>query len=317
MFTRPDTLNRRPRFIRTATGRLVQLSERDLAWLRALHHHGPLPSSYLYALAGSSRKAAVQRLTTLFHEGGFITRPEWQTQTLQPEYNPIVYALTKAGADALKERGLWSDHAPAPAGTWKHRLMTACITASIEIECKKRDDLTYISQHEILARAGHPLRFEVPFTWEKKTISKALIPDALCGIGYRQKDGSSYYRFYFIEADRNTEGNHTSSFDRKSYLRTILQYREFIGHGMYKEPLKLTAGALVLNVTVSHEHMRNLLQLTADHSTGGKNTVLLYQTIDGFGPIFKPPAVLSHLVEGPWQRAGLPAFYLNSINGTL
>jgi hypothetical protein len=80
---------------------------------------------------------------------------------------------------------------------------------------------------------------------------------------------------------------------------------------MYKDELNLTCGALVLNVTKGERHMQNLIDLTVRHSNEGKNTVHLYQMVTGFGTVFKPPEVFTHLLAGEWSRAGVPSVVLH------
>jgi hypothetical protein len=326
MQTKLDTLGRRPRHIRTPSGKSLHLTDRDLLLLSKLHRHGPLPSPYLRAfskLLRNDERCATRRLADLYHEtqtphnGAYLDRPAQQFNTIDPRSNHIVYDLTARGQQALKDARAWSQYAPKIAGSWVHRLMTACITASIEIETLRRSDVRFIAQEEILSRAGAALRFDVPFTdpVSGNTMSKPLIPDALFGLQYNKPSGT-YYRFFFVEADRNTEANRSGSFERKSYLRTILQYRELIGRGLYKEPLQLTAGAMVLNVTTGHEHMRKLVELTGELSEGRGNNYMLYAAIPDFATPFKPPDILTDLFAAPWSRAGDP-FRINTVNGTL
>ena len=121
--------------------------------------------------------------------------------------------------------------------------MVSCITASIEVGANSlaTDNIRYIFQDEILARGGYTLSFPVTITANGTTITKQLMPDGLFGLEYTSVE-KKYYRFFLIEADRSTEPDTASTLDRKSYTRTILQYREFVGKGLYKEALGLSAG---------------------------------------------------------------------------
>ncbi len=85
--TQLDTLGRRRRLHPRSTGKRVSLQERDWLWLRKLHEHGPLPSSFLLAFAEDSHrseKRAKERLTDLFNEdntphgGPYLARPPQQ-----------------------------------------------------------------------------------------------------------------------------------------------------------------------------------------------------------------------------------------------
>jgi len=62
-----------------------------------------------------------------------------------------------------------------------------------------------------------------------KTIN--LIPDGLFGLEYID-NGKKYYRFFVVEVDSATEPVSGSNFDRKSHERNVLQYHQFIAHGL-------------------------------------------------------------------------------------
>jgi len=315
-----DTLQRRRRDRRSPTGKRVTPQQRDLIWFQKIHEHGPLPSSYLHGFTEHlrrSEKRARDRLTDLFHEdrtphrGAYLNRPWQQFDTFDARYQENVYDLTPAAEAALKEHELWSDHAAAASGTWKHRHMVACITASIELASLKDPDVTYIPQQSILQRADAVLRYPVPYEnpVTKKTETKDLIPDALFGLQYGQGRLASY-RIFVVEADRATEPSRSSKFNRKSHLRTLLQYRAYIGGGLYKDHLGLTAGMMVLNVTTSEATMARMIALTEELSGKG-NTYLCFRTSDQFGRYFKPPRPMEELMTGEWQRAGYPPFRID------
>lgn len=308
-----DTLGRRSRTQRNPTGKRLHPTERDILWFEKLHRHGPLSSTYLREYSRFLRKSAKRasdRLTNLYNEDNtthgdaYLERPFQQFNTLDARYQDIVYDLTPAGERALKEHGLLSEHAPRPHGPWVHRHITACVTASIELATLATDDVRYIFQDEILKRAGTAFRFSLPNLPD-------LIPDALFGLEYMTSEGKCY-RFFLVEADRATEpGRSTGA--RKSYERTITQYREFVGRGLYKQALALTAGMMVLNVTTNETHRQNLVELTRATSREGRNTYMLYQALPQFGTVFKPPKPLPHLFTSEWGRAGCDGFCISSV----
>ncbi|SUS08828.1 conserved hypothetical protein [uncultured Defluviicoccus sp.] len=301
-----DTIGRRTRFLRQPVGKRVRPTGRDLAWFEELHRHGPLSSTYLRAFSPGNDRADLRRLTDLYHEadtphgGAYLERPAQQTRTLDPRANDLVYELTPASERLLQEHGLWSDQAPAPNGAWLHRYMTASITASIALTAK-REGVGFIGQAEILGRAGVANRFAIPDLPD-------LIPDALFGL-----DFGGNYLFFAVEADRATEQAGDVKAHRKTYERTIRQYREFVGRGLYRQALGLTAGMLVLNVATAPGRMRNLLELTADIAEKGYNNFMLFQCVGAFATIFRPPKVLDQLYRGPWARAGLAPFCISKI----
>ncbi len=319
-----DRLDRRRRDRRTPSGKKVSPQQRDLIWFQKIHEHGPLPSTYLHAFTSDLRrneKRARDRLTDLYHEdrtphsGAYLDRPWQQFDTFDARYQENVYELTPTAETALKEHGLWSDHAAPASGTWKHRHMVACITASIELACLTDPVINYIPQHAILERADTVLRYPVPFEnpVTGKTETRDLIPDALFGLQYgrESKQGrKAVYRFFVLEADRATEPTRASKFNRKSHLRTLLQYRAYVGGGLYKDHLGLTAGLMVLNVTTSMATMNRMMDLAEELSTKG-NTYLLFRTCAQFGRYFKPPKPMPDLLKGEWQRAGFGPFRID------
>lgn len=308
-----DSLNRRRRDRRQSAGKRITPQPRDLLWFQKLHQHGPLSSVYLHTFSrhiARSEKRARDRLTDLYNEdntphgGPYLDRPWQQFRTFDARYQPLVYDLAPAGEEALKQAGKWSEFAGAHTGPWQHRFMVSCITASIEIATLDNPSLNFIPQHAILERAGERLRYPVPFTDPKsgREVRSDLIPDALFGLEYLG-GGRKSYRFFLVEADRATEPSRASKFNRKSHLRHFLQYREYVGRGLYKEHLKLTAGMLVLNVTSSERTMQSMLALLADIAPAG-NTYQLFQAAPAFGRYFKPAASVMESVEQHWHRAG-------------
>jgi hypothetical protein len=189
--------------------------------------------------------------------------------------------------------------------------MVAAITASIELATLDDPNLVCSPQHAILEHANTTLRYPVPFRNPAtgNVLQSDLIPDAVFGLEYRH-DGKSAFRFFVVEADRATEPSRASKFNRKSHLRNFLQYREYIGRGLYKEHLNLTAGLLVLNVTTGAATMANMLKLTAEVSPGG-NSYQLFQVCPQFGKYFKPAKPLESLLAGDWERFGSVEYRIN------
>jgi hypothetical protein len=318
-----DAIGRRHREVPTASGKRIAPTERDLLWFEKLHRHGPLATPYLLAYSRILRRCdtrAKDRLTDLFNEdetphgGAYLSRPWQQFATLDARYQDLVYEITPHALRVLKEEGLYSAYGPHPSGSWKHRFMVAAITASIELATLRHESIRYIFQDEILARADRPLSFPVTITQGGTTATKQLIPDGLFGLEYTDGD-KRYYRFFLIEADRSTEPGAASTLDRKSYTRTILEYREFVGRGLYKEALGLSAGLLTLHVTTSELRLRNLVELTQSLSGSGGNNYMLFKAAPEFGRYFKTPDVLYRLFEEGWQRAGRAPFIIGSISG--
>ncbi|MFK7841706.1 MAG: replication-relaxation family protein [Sphingorhabdus sp.] len=307
-----DKLGRRKRHVPQSTGKRVTPQERDVLWFQKLLEHGPLPSSFLLAYAQGSHKSekrAKERLTDLFNEkntpddGTYLSRPPLQFRTFNAGYNQLVYDVTKHSLKALDRTRIDSLAGNANAGPWLHRHMVACITASIELATLDRDDVSYISQQQILKRADTELRAETTITEPSGAYyTKNLLPDALFGLQYHISDGDRF-RFFVVEADRSTEPATSRNFNRKSLLRTLLQYQDYIDNGLYREHLGLTSPLLVLNVVKDEKRLDQLLRLTSQE-IGDGCSYQLFQAWDAFGEIFVPPQPNLELLEHAWQRAG-------------
>jgi Replication-relaxation len=316
-----DSLSRRKRLSPVSTGKGVTPQDSDLLWFAKLAEHGPLPSSYLLQYAQDMRrsdKRARERLTDLFNEdntpdgGPYLTRPPQQFRTLDSRYNQLVYDVTSASKKALLRAGLSTGAPSSPSGPWLHRFMVSCITASVELATLDDPNITYIPQSQILARVNTDLRFPVtiidPVTNRRQ--AKDLIPDAVFGLEYHTDSGSRY-RFFAVEADRATEPATSSNFNRKSFMRSLLQYDEYVAGGLYRQHLGLTAPLLVLIVSSNPVRTARMIDLTAKHYPSG-NAYMLFQTWDDFGPVFRPPSPNPALLIGDWARSGLGPFAIDA-----
>ena len=205
-----------------------------------------------------------------------------------------------------------SEPVAAPSGPWLHRFMVSCVTASIELRTLARPDLEFIAQHRILARAQTELRHPVPITDPSsgQTMQRDLIPDALFGLEY-QTDTGSRFRFFVVECDRATEPATTSNFNRKSWLRSLLQYRAYIGGGLYQNHLQLTAPLLALNVVTDEQRLERLLAVTEAEQGSAADPYLLCQSIDAFGMVWRPQEPIVSLLEKPWRRPRAAEFKID------
>ena len=310
---RKDSIGRRKRTQRQPTGKSIQITPRDILWLEKLHQHGPLPTTYLHAysktlLGSKDQGRAVKRMADLFHESGLIERPHQQFNTINARYNSLVYDLSPQGMELLKSLGKYSDHSPTPNGPWVHKCMISCITSSIELETFYHD-VRYIHQHEILERKNVNLRIPISYSdpCTLKTIRTDLIPDGLFGLEYQLNNGSSYL-FFVLEADRSTEPIRYKNQSRKSFQRSLQQYREFIGRGKYKDHFGLTAGMLVLNITTAESRIENMMNSISESSN--LNRYMLFQSVNNFGQIFKPVAPNQKFLTESWMRAGCSSYNL-------
>jgi hypothetical protein len=314
-----DTLGKRSRWTRTPLGISHRLRERDLVWLEALHRHGPLPSSYIVAFTKSTHKSdkrQKERLSILFHEHAnpheqnYLDRPEQQQMSRGVDHSNVIYYPTQAGFTALKDAHRFTPHGAPSANPWHHGVMIACITASIELATIQTRNIRYIGREEILARANRSFSFPTTIRYGQKNITVNLLPDGIFGLEFME-GAKKYYRFYLLEADRATEPAEAGSYARKSVLRTILQHQQFVGKGLYKDALKLSAGLMSLHVTTSARRLQSIKDVAKKVSP--QNNYLCFQAISGFGYYFEPPPPMHNLLTDPWERVGAEPFYINRI----
>jgi len=335
----PEILNaqgarkRRSRMSRKRTGKRIELTERDLQILSLLHRYRFLRSTHLQALAGGkSLKRFVERLGDLYHEGGYIDRPRQQWQAINARYMPAVYELGEAGRTVLATYGPSCDSILPSAGGRGHRpcrhfhheLMICDILASVEIGVRADPSLRFIPWPEILAspkmpeatrNAARPLAAKVPVSVmapgsrKPHRAEKPLVPDALFGLEYAVR-GSKQYRFFALEADRNTEPVARSSLWRSSYLRKILQYREIARQSAYTTLWGLP-NLIVLNVTTSDRHRQNIMRLVDEVTEGRGSTFLLFRTMASLASLERAPPPAADMLTGPWHRVGHPDFFID------
>ena len=315
-----DSIKRRNRYIPQSTGKRVSLKSRDMRWLEALRDHGPLASHYLHAFtetSHSNEKSTRIRLTDLFnekntpHKGTYLSRPPAQRSGANALNRSLIYNLTKAGWVALGESHLKTSR---PGGPFRHQFMVACVTASIEIACLRSSHMRFIPGWKILKRSGAALGCETTITIPpgKTQERHALIPDQLFAVEYCTEGRKSYLAF-IVECDRSTEPLTSSNYARKSYLRSYLQYREFVGASVYKSHYGLKANCMVLNVMNSADRQKKFLDLIRRNAPNG-NSYMAFQTIEGVGQSFECPPILETLISKPWARAGSSDIALNRLD---
>jgi hypothetical protein len=316
--------------VRTPTGKRLHLTQRDLEIFQLLTRYRFLRSSHLQALVGGkSSKRFIERLGDLYHEGGYLDRPDAQWQTAKANYMPVVHALGRSGKEVLWRYGLERGGADGASGWtggrpgrhFQHELMICDILSSIEIGARADPRLRFISWPEILAhpkmaerrrQAPKPLAVRAPVTYSppgsKKThrSDRPLVPDALFGLEYRTRSGKQY-RFFALEADRNTQPIVRRNLRQSSYLRKILQYREIVTQSIYRTQWGLP-NLVVLNVTTSDRHRKNIMRLVQEVTEGNGSNVLLFKTMPSLTSLEKAPLPTPELLTGPWHRVGHPEF---------
>ncbi len=314
----PTPPKRRSRMRRAPTGKRIELTARDIELFKLLHRHPYLRSTFLYAfLGGASETRFKERLGHLYHDGGYIDRPAQQWRFADCRYMPVVYELGEAGERVLRDLGLPTDGSPSrrsrmgASRQFAHTLMVSDIVASIELGVRADASLRFVSWPEILARAPEATRradnpFAVPVSisyrpprmTDTRQADIRVVPDAMFGLEYA-REGKKAYRFFALEADRNSMPVARSTLQQSSYLRKILSYTEIIGQGLHKSHFGVP-NLLVLTVATSERHMQGIMKLIRE--LGCDLRPFLFKALppsSGFGA----PAPMPEILTAPWLRA--------------
>ncbi|MBK7469684.1 MAG: hypothetical protein IPI73_02620 [Betaproteobacteria bacterium] len=271
----------------------IEISDSDLALFEAIHRHGPLPTNYLHAFGTNNNFNSHQhRLTKLYNgtEGGaYLVRPPQQFASFYARYQPVVYDLNERSKSLLHERGKLSPFINR-VDPFLHRLMSACVGASIELGCKAKG-LTYIPRHDVLSKKGEQM--ELPLS--QFAAQKSLVPDDLFGFECK---GS--YRFFAVEIDRNTESIERRKIDQNTFGKKLVCYIDAMKSRDYKEVWGIP-NMLALTVTTNATHMQNMMA----YFTKSRPKVIgeiFIQSAPTFGSNWRVPPILTDILE-PWQRA--------------
>jgi hypothetical protein len=228
----------------------VRVTNRELRWFKHIERHGPQNSQALFELTRDThrcRDTALRQMQKL-RAGGYLMLPHQQRATERAEFNPYIYDLTRTAQDHLVDLG-GNEPTVRPTGHWWHAYTVAQVTSGIDIAAA-RAGVRYIPAHEILAIKGAELA--IPIGRSK------LIPDQLFALDY-----GGAFRAFALEVDRGTEPK-TSPANRKSWARSIDQYRQVIDQQLYRSHYGLTANLLVLWVFSTPSKQARFLKMLED-----------------------------------------------------
>lgn len=302
-------------------GQRVSARPCDLYMFERLLWHGPLPTDHLFHFdgeCGRKHKDMLQRRLRLLseepdtpHGGRYLDRPRIQFPNLAGGYIPpnhhLVYALHDGAIAVLKENNRYHD-GYTRGGWYEHQLMQSVVTAEIEIGTYAHRDYTFIPRHRLHKEThAYPVTIHEVGRYGTNQLKLMLHPDDHFAIDYAGK-----FRHYFLEVDRGTEVRVGVSNARKTMERSLRQYREFIGGGLYKDMLKTDKGAFVLFVFVNEQQMRNALEILLKLTEGKGNNYMLFRTDTRFlGKTYPAPMVSLDNWDCEWFRAGRPSVYIN------
>ena len=250
---------RHSRFERCPDLSPIQITHRDQEILRHVLRHRLLRSSEIVALAGGSVQQVLRRLQLLYHHG-LLERPRCQIDYYhRAGSRPIVYSLTPKGSSLLSSEGMFSRATYAESRLFlEHAVQTSEILVAIELACRRSDRVRFLPTQEILPADKTPSR---SVRWNVNidgTTHVGVIPDAVFGLEYLDRDASANRAFFFLESDRSTMPLTRRDFAKTSFRRKLLAYE-----ATWKQKMHQTRFGFhrfrVLTVTTSADRVTNLL----------------------------------------------------------
>jgi hypothetical protein len=203
-----------------------------------------------------------------------------------------------------------------------HQAMICDCLASIELGVRQDGDLRFISWQDIMIKAPETTRrlpnpFELPasisHTFSKNQGTQyadiKIVPDAVFGLEYTTH-GQKSYRFFALEADRNTMPVARSNLRQTSYLKKILGYRAIASQNIYKSHLGLP-NLFVLNVTTNEHHMNSIMSLLNEVTEQRGSQLFLFKTQSALGDFRVAPSPTPSFLTAPWKRVGSEDFHIN------
>ena len=309
---------------RTASGKRLELTARDIEIFKLLQRYRYLRSTFLYAFVGGKNETRFkERLGALFHDGRYINRPKEQWQFAGARYAPAVYELDRAGEAVLVELGIRGSRAVSTSShsQFAHSLMIEETLARIELGARGAGNVRLIGADEIIASAPEagqtarsPLALPVSImhTFPRDRTESAafdLIPDALFGLAYAEPGGTKSYRFFALEAERENRVA-ASSLKQTSFLKKVLAYRDIAARETYRAQLGVP-NLVVLVVTGSMARIETMKKTIMDVTAGKGSGMFLFRPLPSLTEPFKAAVPATDLFSGPWLRAGYSDFVID------
>lgn len=297
--------------------RAMRITPNDIAIFEAIQRHGLLHTPYIHAFVAGNLNALQHRLQKLTDEGYVERRLKYNRSPIDHK----IYHLTDKGKRTLGSRLFM--YATSPSGGPAHAMMTAIITANIELGAKA-SGLRFITQDEILQdapreirEARFPLSLPSDITWtfrgREKHSDRPTILDALFGIDYGNGE-----RYFGVEADCGSEiiepdetEATSKDFQVNSILRKQLSYDYILRHDDYVKHFNIPRGAFFpLFVTTSPNRARHFAEQQAEISNTSSH--ILYSSVSHFQEYCITPPIFPNLWNDGWLRAGGTYFFLSN-----
>lgn len=252
---------RHPRFERCSHISPIQITHRDQEILRQVLRHRLLRSSEIVALVGGSTQQILRRLQLLYHHG-LLERPRCQIDYYhRAGSRPIVYSLTPKSSSLLSSEGMFSRATNADSRLFlEHAVQTSEILVAIELACRRSNRVRFLSARDILPASEAPSR---SLRWKINIDGRTqigVIPDAVFGLEYLDRDASTNRAFFFLESDRSTMPLTRRDFAKTSFRRKLLAYQATWMQKLHQSRFRFHRFR-VLTVTTSADRVTNLVDV--------------------------------------------------------
>jgi hypothetical protein len=281
--------SRRQRFRRAAEPLSFQITDGDLAIVRAIALHRFLRSTQIARIVGRSLDRTNRRLQFLFH-AGYIDRPRAQLDRFSVDGSShMVYALADAGARLLKEydgqivpRGeRSSNNRSAMRPFIEHQLVITEFHVALHDATRKAMGIEAITCDELVsafpaaAKARrNPLKISASIVLDGHRRDVAVIPDALAGL--RFADGSR--RCFAVEIDRGTMPVTRTDPNETSFALKMRAYLAAHAAGLHQQYFGWKAFR-VLTVTTDDRRIQSMIEaLRKMPMPGGLGAALFFFT---------------------------------------
>lgn len=251
-------------------------------------------ANFLLELVGGSAHRRRADFAALTKAGLIVRHPpngDGNITRSYPMYFHRIYSKKRDARPPEHARGFW------------HQVMIDDLMIAVEIYCKKHG-LTYTDGKDILQ--GRPMRLSSAISYEfergrTETYDRDLLPDGLFAINDR---------YFVLEADRDTEDVHASTFKQKrSWLRTLLQYRDVLTKKTYAREWGIP-NLTVLVATINEAQRRRIVNEFGDRLSG-QSKALCFAVFPTLADTIKAPT--PDLDFDNWERVGHPPFSLKEL----
>jgi hypothetical protein len=298
------TAIRRSSWERTPTE--ITLGVRGIDALNLLSRYSVLTTWHFPALLGGNSHNWQERLRLLF-DGGFVERPVQLKRHFNAMNRPRGYKATPQGLRAV---GKSAADLPRGSGSPPHDLMASDLMASFEIGAKE-NGIRFITWQELLnsksmpeATRNLPKPWAIPVPYQGKTYSVEADAEPF-GLQIT-RNGRNIYYFCLIEADMNTMGLESATFERSSIVKKFTLYLECERLGLFKQHFGVNM--VVPFFTIDHGH-RKKMQSLLDKISGGTGSKIIL-----FGGVYPPfeakniPKPSGRALHMTYERVGYDPF---------